>query len=284
MNIKITTLIENNPDNNRVLYNEHGLSLYIEADGLKILFDTGQSGNFISNAEKLNVNLDNLNYVVLSHGHYDHSGGFRKLADKAKASYEMIVGKSFFDSKYKLEQDSYKYIGNSFDEEYIYKKNIKIKYIDDDIFNINDNIMIFSNFERTNDFELINKKFKIKQNGRYTLDYFTDEIALGIKLDKGLLIIAGCSHVGIVNILETIIKRTRMPLYGVIGGTHLIEANEYRLQKTIEFLNDNNISILGLSHCTGEKAMEEIKSKFGDKFIYNNTGNIIKFVSYNSES
>ncbi len=120
MNFKITTLIENNPDENNFLLSEHGLSLYIETDEMKILFDTGQSGDFIENAEKLNVDLSDLKYVVLSHGHYDHSGGFRKLVDKVGNSYKLIVGEKFFNNKYKLiERDTYKYNGNSFDKEYI---------------------------------------------------------------------------------------------------------------------------------------------------------------------
>jgi Metal-dependent hydrolases of the beta-lactamase superfamily II len=85
--------------------------------------------------------------------------------------------------------------------------------------------MVFSNFERTNDFEILNKKFYIKKSDEYVLDDFSDEIALGIKHEKGLVIVLGCSHAGLVNILETIGKRTGMPIYGVVGGSHLIEAD-----------------------------------------------------------
>lgn len=96
MRLRITTIIENNPANDALLCNEHGLSLYIETDGFNILFDTGQSGNFIENAEKLNVNLNTVDYVVLSHGHYDHTGGFTKLVKKVGSSFKLIVGDKFF--------------------------------------------------------------------------------------------------------------------------------------------------------------------------------------------
>ena len=279
MNFKITTLIEDNPSINLKLYNEHGLSIYIEIDEIKILFDTGKSGDFIKNAELLKVDLNKLDYVLLSHGHYDHSGGFRKLVDEAYNSYKLIVGKRFFNAKYKvLEGNIYKYIGNSFDKEYIKQNNIQIKYIEEDIFYINENIMIFSNFKRNNDFELINKKFQIKQDENYILDNFSDEIVLAIKFHKGLIVILGCSHVGIVNILETIIERTGMPIYGIIGGTHLIEADELRLNSTISFLKEKDIEILGMSHCTGQKAVEEIKRQFENRFLYNNTGSVIKII------
>ncbi|WP_070109213.1 MBL fold metallo-hydrolase [Clostridium acetireducens] len=277
MNLKITTLIENNPSINSKLHNEHGLSLYIEIDKTKILFDTGQSGDFIENAQLLKVDLSKLNYVLLSHGHYDHSGGFRKFVDKFKKPYKLILGKGFFNSKYKTTKEgNYKYIGNAFDEEFVNQNNIPIKYIEEDVAYITKDIMIFSNFEKYNDFESISKIFKIKQNDNYIPDNFHDEIVLGVKSDKGLIIILGCSHIGIVNILETIMERTNMPIYAVVGGTHLVGCDELRLNNTIKFLKEKHIKVLGLSHCTGENAMEEIKEQFGKKFVYNNTGNIIK--------
>lgn len=275
---KVITLIENNADDNNTLFNEHGLSIYVEVDEMKILFDTGKSGDFIKNAEKLNVDLSNIDHLLLSHGHYDHSGGFKKLVDSIGNSFKLIVGEGFFNKKYKLMDDNtYRYNGNPFNEDYINEKNIDFKYIKEDITYINENIIIFSNLKRSNDFELSNKLFRIKKDENYILDNFSDEIVLAVKIEQGLMVILGCSHIGIVNILETIIKRTGMPIYGVIGGSHLIEADEERLNKTIEFLKENNIKIIAMCHCTGEDAVEKIKNEFKDKFIYNNSGNIIKY-------
>ncbi len=158
------------------------------------------------------------------------------------------------------------------------KNNIKIKYIEEDIFYITENIMIFSNFKRSNDFEIINKKLQIKQDENYVLDKFSDEIVLVLKHEKGLVVIIGCAHVGIVNILKTIIEKTGMTIYAIVGGTHLIEADEKRLKNTINFLKEKNIQILRMSHCTGENAVKEIKYEFREKFIYNNTGNIIEII------
>ncbi|MBU3213774.1 MBL fold metallo-hydrolase [Clostridium estertheticum] len=279
MDLKITTIIENNPDDDNLLFSEHGLSLYIEYEEKKILFDTGQSGNFIKNAELLKININKLDYVVLSHGHYDHTGGIRKFVNKNYNSYKLIVGKNFFNKKYKLvEKDNYKYIGNSFDKEYIHQNNIEVKYIEEDIFYITENIMIFSNFKASNKFEQINKIFQIKQDENYIVDDFSDEKVLVLKHKKGLIVIVGCSHVGIVNILETIIERTGMTIYGIVGGTHLVEASEKRLKNTISYFKEKDISLLAMSHCTGKYAIEKIKHEFKDKYTYNNTGNVIKIV------
>lgn len=273
---KAITLIENNPDDNNTLLSEHGLSIYIEVDEMKILFDTGKSGDFINNAEKLNVDLSNIDYLLLSHGHYDHSGGFKILVDRIGSPFKIIVGEGFFNEKYKLmDNNTYRYNGNPFDEDYINKNNISVSYVKDDVFYINENIMIFSNFKRNNDFEIQNKFFRIKKNEEFILDNFSDEIVLAVKKNEGLMIILGCSHVGVVNILETIMKRTGMPIYGIIGGSHLVEADEERVSETIEFFKENNIKIIAMSHCTGEIAIEKLKNEFKDKFVYNNTGNII---------
>lgn len=277
MSLKITTLIENNPDINNILCSEHGLSLYIEINEKKILFDTGQSGDFIKNAEKLKIDLNDFDYVVLSHGHYDHSGGFRKLVQNSSNSFKLIVGKGFFNEKYKLiEEEQYKFNGNSFDEEFISQNNISLKCINQDIFYITEDVIIFSSFERKNNLEIFKKKFYIKENGEYIPDDFSDEIALVVKHEKGLVVILGCSHIGIVNILESIIQRTGMPIYAIVGGSHLIEADEPRLNDTINYFKEKNISIFRLSHCTGSNAIEKLKSEFRDEFNYNNTGNILE--------
>lgn len=278
MSVKITTLIENNPDKNNKLCNEHGLSLYIEINDKKILFDTGQSGDFIKNAKKLNFDLSDVDCIVLSHGHYDHSGGFRNVVESINKSIKLIVGTGFFNEKYKLiEKEKYKFNGNSFDEKFVMENNISLQYINQDIFDLTEDVMLFSNFARNNDFEIINKKFYVKEYDRYILDDFSDEIVLGVKHEKGLVLVLGCSHVGIVNILETITKRTGMTIYAVIGGSHLIEADELRLSNTINYLKEKNINTLRLSHCTGDIAVKRLKEEFPDKFIYNNTGNIIEF-------
>lgn len=277
MSLKITTLIENSQGDNKELISEHGLALFIEVDDVKILFDTGKSGDFIKNAESLNVDLSKLDYVILSHGHYDHSGGFTRLVEKIGSSFKLIVGEKFFNAKYKLlEKDRYKYNGNSFEQEFISLNNISIRYINGDVFNINDDIIIFSNFERNNSFEKLNETFFVREGNEYKLDTFSDEIVLAIKLKSHLFVVLGCSHAGVVNILEAIIKRTNMPIYGIVGGTHLVESDELRLNSTIDFFKEKKINILGMSHCTGESATRELKEQFKNSFVYNNTGNIIK--------
>lgn len=273
MALKITTLIENKLCNNSFLKAEHGLSMYIEVDGFKILFDTGQTGKFIENAEKMDVDLKNIDYVFMSHGHYDHTGGFKKFVENFGSQFKLFIGENFFDGKYKTTNGKdIVFIGNSFDKSYLDKKEINVKYVSENVINISENIMVFTNFNKKEKYSNFNDTMFVKKDDEYEIDNFTDEIALGIKTTKGLIVIVGCSHVGVINILDTISERTGMDIYGVIGGTHLVSANEEKIHNASSYLEEKKVQLIGVSHCTGDLAGKILKEKFKDNFLNNNTG------------
>ena len=114
MNVKITTLVENMPDKEKKLASEHGFSVLVEVNGKNLLFDTGQTGVFTENAALLGSDLTKIDAVVLSHGHYDHTGGVPALLERLPKNTPFYVGQEFFLPKYKLLEDgSYKYNGKS---------------------------------------------------------------------------------------------------------------------------------------------------------------------------
>ncbi|NLK95788.1 MAG: MBL fold metallo-hydrolase [Clostridiales bacterium] len=275
--MKITTLIENNKnEENSLLINEHGLSLFIKYNGVNILFDTGQSGEFINNAIKLDIDLKEIDYVIVSHNHYDHGGGIKSLNDYLKKPFKLLVGKGFFKDKYKL-LDNGNYIphGKTFDERFIIDNHIMLSYVNKDIMEISKDLYLFSNFQRYNTVEELSNKFYILKDNKYIKDEFKEEIVLGINTEKGLILIVGCAHIGIVNILESISKRTNKKIYGVIGGCHLVNGSKERIQFTVDYFKTKNIKLLGLCHCTGEDGMKVISKEFKEEFIYNYTGNTI---------
>lgn len=276
MEVKITTLIENRENEHRELKFEHGLSLYIELGDKRILFDTGQTGAFVDNAALLGKDLDQLDYCMISHGHYDHSGGLKRFLATTKKAPKLIVGAEFFRKKYKLAGEDYKEDGNLFSEEDLLNLQVDIQKITEDITYLSDELMVFKNFPSQVSYEEKNNYFFLKDGENYFIDEFVDEIALGIKTSKGLVVIVGCSHVGVVNILKTIQERTKLPIYAVIGGTHLIRANEERIRNTIQAFQDMGIQLVAVSHCTGDVAVEMIEEKMPQQFVYNNTGNIIE--------
>lgn len=274
MSLKITTLIENLPDVAGKLQFEHGFSVFIEADGKRFLFDTGQSGVFIKNAEALAVDLSTVDGVVLSHGHYDHTGGVPALLHKIKSGTPFYIGKEFFSPKYKLLEDgTWKYNGNPFEK----PEDVEFRYIEKDVTILSESLYLFKNFSRVNDFETVNPKFFKKTEAGFEQDLFPDEIALGIETEHGLVLVAGCSHMGIVNILEHVKKHLSLPVAAVIGGTHLVEAGEERLKETVAAFKAHGIKTIAVSHCTGEAGMALLQKEFPEGFVLNNTGNVMIF-------
>ncbi len=286
--MKIITLIENSQDDRKRLINEHGLSIFIESSYGNILFDTGKSGDFIENAEKMNINLSTINTLILSHSHYDHCGGVKKLFDKYDIKPQVIVGSTFFknsdryhysDGNLKTDfsgEPGYKYVGIDFNEDYFKEKNIRINYLAHDMLKVNNEVYVFTNFKKFHEIEVENRDMVIRiEEDKYITDPFDDEISIGIKTEDGFVILLGCAHPGVLNIIESIKKISGEKIVGVIGGTHLVEGDEERINKSADYLNKMNLKLIGLSHCTGEKAAKVFDKKCKNT-IKNKTGTIIE--------
>ncbi|HHU50538.1 MAG TPA: MBL fold metallo-hydrolase [Firmicutes bacterium] len=283
MKVRITTLVENSLGENLALQNEHGLSFFIETSDLsrtskctRLLFDTGQSNRFIYNAGLLNIDLSKTEKIILSHGHYDHSGGLRDFVQTFGPTFELTVGTGFFTPKYAYNNGTWQYLGNNFDCRYLEKKSIGATFLSADTTEIAPGIYVVTNFPRTCPFEKPNQRY-FTYNGRsYEQDSFTDELIIVLEVTAGLVVLLGCSHPGLINILETVRARFSKPIHCLIGGTHLVEADEVRLEQTLDFLRGLNLSMLGISHCTGERATLRLKE--GQKnFFVNSTGTSLYF-------
>lgn len=279
MPIRITTLIENSVAEGLDLQIEHGLSFFIELGGqrrLNMLFDTGQSDKFMGNARALNIDLKKTDFVAISHGHYDHSGGFRDFRQRFGNNFRLFLGEGFFNPKYAGDQGQYRFLGNNFDQDYLREKEIKTTFVEDELLQIAPGVHLMRNFPPGNDFELPNPRFQVFKDSSFELDLFADEIVLILETSQGLVVLLGCSHPGVVNILETIRSRLNKRLHGVIGGSHLMEADQQRLQKTFEYFRSLNLSMLSLSHCTGEIALSLLGA--GDlPYLVNSTGTVVDF-------
>lgn len=287
--MKLTTLIENVQDDNKELKAEHGLAMFIETKDCNVLFDTGKTGDFIDNAHKLNIDLKNIDILVLSHAHYDHCGGVKRLLEDYDIKPKLIVSEHFFEKSNRyyysdgtLKSDfsrciGYNDVGINFHETYIRDKGITIDFVKNNVLKISDELFAVSNFNKKYDIEKTNENMKVKVGDKYIVDQFEDELALGVKTSKGIVILLGCSHPGFLNMISTIEETFNEKIYAIIGGSHLVEADDSRIKKSIEYLNKLNIEMIGLSHCTGEKAVKEISENCSG-FFYNKTGTIKEII------
>lgn len=248
MKTKLTVLVEDKnlrPE----LESEHGLSIFVETSDLKFIFDCGHTGIAWKNAEKLNINLSEINFVVISHSHYDHAGGFPSLLNFVKPKF-IFTGQNFWNEKFSRTNDGFKYRGAGFTQKDLISWNIKQKICRDTL-KLNENIFLVGNFTRRYDFEKIPEKFVYGENK--LPDNFEDEICLAIKDDDGLTLIVACSHAGILNIVSTVQERFNLPVKNLIGGIHLLDADDWRIEKTFRELKNFGIKKFALCHCSGEK-------------------------------
>jgi 7,8-dihydropterin-6-yl-methyl-4-(beta-D-ribofuranosyl)aminobenzene 5'-phosphate synthase len=265
--IEITTLIENQPGAHRGLAHEHGLSFLIERGDTTILFDTGQSGDFVDNAVLLRKDLSRVEHVVISHGHYDHTNGFPRFVEEfgsgdAGPAITLHVHEDFFLPKYAVRGPSRTFIGVPWDRAWLDAHEISVQSVSGRGREIVPGVHIVTGFDRTHPREVDNPRFVIDRDGdgELVVDDFRDEIGLVLETDRGLVVVVGCSHPGIMNILDTIRSRFTAPIVDVLGGSHLVEAHGERLEEALTYLGSGPFTRLGLSHCTGEEAMARLES------------------------
>jgi len=275
MGLQITTLSENTAGLGNFL-GEWGLSILVETAGLKILFDTGQSISASHNADLLGIELGKINKIVLSHGHYDHTGGLRQILHQMRKEIEIIAHPDIWQAKYAAGQDEARYIGIPFHRQTLESLGARFNLTKKPV-RINDNIITSGEIPMVTDYEEIEPSLVVKEGKRFKPDKLLDDQALIIKTEAGLVVILGCAHRGIINTLHHARKLTGVKtIYMVLGGCHLIAATEERIWLTIAALKELGVQRLGVSHCTGPVASAIMAQEFGDRFFSNNAGTRIK--------
>jgi len=233
---------------------EHGFSVLI-GEKQKILFDTGASDLFLKNAQKLNVNLEDISHIVLSHGHWDHGNGLKFIKNK-----RLVLHPGSFVKRYRDRDDSYIGLPLSLEEA---KINFDLVLAKEPYF-IVDDIVFLGEIPRNNDFEA--KKTTWHKEDKEE-DFVMDDSALAIKHEKGLIVIAGCSHSGICNIIEYAKEVTGLnKVYSVIGGFHLNNLDDVT-NKTIEYFKKENIEKVYPSHCVSSDVVKKFIEELGAETI-----------------
>jgi 7,8-dihydropterin-6-yl-methyl-4-(beta-D-ribofuranosyl)aminobenzene 5'-phosphate synthase len=272
MSIRITTLSENTAGRMNLLA-EWGLSILIEADGYKILLDTGQSFSAAYNAITLGIDLSQIDKIVFSHGHLDHTGGLLHILKMVKGKVGVIAHPDIWALKYaRRSEQAVEYIGVPFPKEAAETLGASFNLTREPVW-ISENIVTSGEIPMITEYEKIDPILYVKEKGELKPDPLWDDQALFIKSDKGLIIILGCAHRGIINTIRYAQKLTGVePVYAVIGGTHLVSASPQRMDLTIAELSSFGIQRLGVSHCTGLPASAILAHVFGEAFFFNNAG------------
>jgi len=251
--VRITALMDNKPSEHKALVNEHGLSYLVEGDHGSFLFDCGSGSNAWYNAHRLGLSLENLDAVIISHSHYDHAAGYRDLIEYNMGSDLLYTGPRFFEPKFAYDGVKYTDLSAGFDQAFLDENGIRREEVTD-ITTIAPGIYLIGTFPRVHNFETIPARFVRRTDSGFVHDDFGDEICMAIDIGGKLVILVGCSHPGILNMVQRVHEALQLPVHAVFGGTHLVEADEGRVETTVDRLQAMGLEILGLSHCSGDLA------------------------------
>ena len=257
--MKLIVLVDNNTLTDRYFVGEPGLSFFITDRNARILFDTGYSNIFITNAIKLNINLLNLTHVALSHGHIDHVGGMQSLISlytEANIEGKKWRKPSLVTHPLSLAQKILPGIGSIGQSlsSTIIEQYFDIETTTEPVW-ITDKLAFLGQIPRTNEFESAQLMGKILNPSGNQNDHLLDDSALAYKAREGIVVISGCAHSGICNTIQhaqNVCNEERV--IDVIGGMHMLNASNDRLLSTRLFLSKLNLNKLHPCHCTDLQA------------------------------
>ncbi|MBN1157930.1 MAG: MBL fold metallo-hydrolase [Bacteroidales bacterium] len=268
--MRITTLCENLTYQAGLLA-EHGLSLLIEINSKKILFDTGQGNALIHNARILGIDLNDVDDVVISHGHYDHVGGLKTFSEM-NGKARVYLKKEALSDKLK---GAHKDIGVMFPRVALKKRIVLVK----EPVEIEKDVFIMPDIPINNSADTGFSGFITNTGNGFRPDEFEDELYLTMVHNGKISVISGCSHRGISNILLAAKDYFKLPVHMVLGGFHLKGCTEGQYRCVVDSLRQISPDRIGVCHCTGVEKYCDLRRDCGDIVFYNSCGNRIELGS-----
>lgn len=276
--MRLTVLVENTAFGRHV-WGEHGLAFWIEAGPKRILFDTGQTPNvLVHNAEFLGIDLASADGVVLSHGHYDHTGGLEEVLRRT-GSIPLFLHPGAVARRFSRKQDgSVHEIGapHPLDEPFLRARTSSLAWTRE-AEAITDELRVTGQVPRRTDFEDTGGDFYLDR-GCANPDPIVDDQAVFFDTPEGTVVLLGCGHAGVVNTLYHVQELTGgRPLHAVIGGMHLVAASDNRLDRTVEALRELKVGSIAPLHCTGPRAQARLAFEFPDRWKPCHVGSLFEF-------
>ncbi len=269
----ITCLCDNNVMLSSRLRGEHGISFLIERGTASVLFDTGQSFEVLShNARVLEKDLSSITSLMLSHGHYDHTGGLLSLLAET-GPVPVYAHPDIFASRYSQRRGVLRRIGIPFKREDLEGMGASFD-LSRTAREVHPGVWLTGEVPKTTKFEAASRDLVVvSDEGEISVDPIADDQALILVLKRGLFVLLGCAHTGMINTLLHAKMVTGVEkVVGVAGGTHLGFGGEERLKETISALRSFDLEILAPSHCTGFAAASALAAEFPDRFVENCVG------------
>lgn len=281
MHNKVTVVVDNGVLNgaSAPFLGEHGLAMLLETSGTRLLLDTGQSSAVVHNLGLLGKPPASIDVVAISHGHYDHTGGLYPFLAQAKKTLPVYAHEAAFEVRYSISAGGRKFVGIPYRREQLAALGADFRMIRDP-HEIAPGCFVSGEIPRTTPFEtgdphLVTHDAEI---GCDCQDAINDDMVLYCRSRKGLVVISGCAHSGLVNIVRHGLALTgEARLHGWIGGTHLGPVSGLQQDQTISELRAFAPDFVAANHCTGFQMMARLHQAFGDRFIPAFVGTVIEF-------
>jgi 7,8-dihydropterin-6-yl-methyl-4-(beta-D-ribofuranosyl)aminobenzene 5'-phosphate synthase len=272
--MKITIICENTVGR-RIGLGEHGFSALIETDQGNYLFDTGSGHSVVRNSLELNKDLRTIKKIFLSHGHYDHTGGLPEVL-KLRGKVDVHAHPHIFLDRIHVikenEKETKRFVGLPFKKSYL--ETLGADFIlNKEFIEIEKGIFLTGEVPRKTSFEKPDPVLFSEIDGKTEQDTFSDDQSLILDTEKGLILVLGCAHSGMINIINYVIHKTgKDKFYAILGGTHLDFLTPEQLDESVKALKKMKIEKIGVCHCTGMRASFRLHQEFGDRFFYGHVG------------
>jgi 7,8-dihydropterin-6-yl-methyl-4-(beta-D-ribofuranosyl)aminobenzene 5'-phosphate synthase len=265
--IKLTVLCDNTVTTSLSAIGEHGFACVIETPNGNYLFDTGQGYGILHNARVLNIDLTTLSAIIMSHGHYDHAGGLASVL-AVTGPIDVYAHPQFFTPRYRVKADDTRFIGVPNQQCELEALGARFQWLHA-WHTLPGGVAISGEIPRVTAFERGDSGLHIlQQDGQLIPDPFYDDFSLVITTGQGVVIVCGCAHAGLVNIMRHVQKTLSVKeIYAVIGGTHLAAVDDHQFQATVAALNSYHVQVVAAGHCTGQRRSAALHHLFGDKFV-----------------
>jgi len=277
MSLQLAIVCENTVGRPIAACGEHGFACLLQTSAGRWLFDTGSGDTLLANLAALDLDLQSIDGVILSHGHYDHCGGLlsvlRTTGPRRVYAHPEIFSERFWNGLHEQRN-----ISLPFNQDELEAAGAEFVFVKD-FTELATGIYFSGEIARrtaleTGDSHLVRRS---EAGDSWLTDPFTDDAALAIETAKGLVILLGCAHAGLINTVEWFRQNLdNRRIHAIVGGTHLGPASDEQFSATVDYLARLDFDRLGVSHCTGQIRSAQLYAKFPNKVFFANVGTIVK--------